>query len=115
MNKRHLVDAFAAKTDLPRTVALQYVDAMFCCLGECMREGDTITITRFGTFTKKRRSSRTARNPATGELMTVEPSITISFRASPALRKTVDIDCSDVDEHNGHDDHDGHDGHSENA
>jgi DNA-binding protein HU-beta len=103
MNKRDLVDAFASKAGLPRTTALQYVDAMFVCLAECMKEDDTITITRFGTFTKKRRPSRTARNPATGELMTIEPSTTVSFRASPWLRRIVDIECSE--DENGREEH----------
>lgn len=95
MNKRDLVDAFAARTGLPKTAALQYVDAFVTCLTDCMRADDSMTITHFGTFTKKRRSGRTTRNPATGALMEIAPSTTISFRASPALRRVVEITCED--------------------
>jgi DNA-binding protein HU-beta len=95
MNKRNLVDALALRTKLSRAAALRSIDDVFGCLTDCMKADDSITITGFGTFTKKRRAARTARNPATGVLMDIAPSTTISFRASPALRRVVDITCAD--------------------
>lgn len=93
MNKRDLVDALASRAKLPRAAALRTIDDVFGCLTECMKADDSITIAGFGTFTKKRRSARTARNPATGELMEIAPSTNVSFRASPVLRRIVDITC----------------------
>jgi nucleoid DNA-binding protein len=44
-----------------------------------MRAAPKFTYPGFGTFTKKRRSERTGRNPRTGEAITIPAAITLAF------------------------------------
>ena len=50
---------------------------------------DSVTLSGFGRFSRKERVGRIVRNPATGEPMDVEPSISVGFRPGSRLKKAV--------------------------
>ena len=57
--------------------------------GQTLATGDRIEIRGFGTFRVKDRKSRIARNPRTGEPMTIKASAQPKFKAGKGLKDAV--------------------------
>ena len=54
-----------------------------------MKEGDTLSLVGFGTFSVKERAAREGRNPQTGETIKIKASKIPSFKAGKALKDAV--------------------------
>jgi len=89
MNKAELIAAVASDLGGSKAAAARAVDAVINSIAEGLKNDDAVTIAGFGTFSKRNRSARTARNPSTGELIEVKPSRTVGFKPSQALKKTL--------------------------
>ena len=90
MNKGQLIDAVASELRIPKTAANRAIDAVIHSITDGLKKDQSVTIVGFGTFVRKDRPARTVRNPATGEPLEIKPSRTDSFKASPALKQTVE-------------------------
>lgn len=86
MNKGQLIDAVAAQLDISKAAALRSIDAVFAGVVAGVKRDDSVTIAGFGSFAKKRRASRAVRNPSTGEMMTIDSFMTVSFKPSQSLK-----------------------------
>ena len=88
MNKTDLVNAVAAagftKKDADKAVA-----AVFEAIEGALAKGDKVQLIGFGTFEVRERSEKTARNPRTGETMTVPATKVPAFKAGAALKAAV--------------------------
>lgn len=89
MNKGQLVEAVASELGESKAAATRAVDAVIGCITDGIKADQGVTIVGFGTFSRKERKARTARNPATGEPMQIPPSTTVGFRPSPQLKESV--------------------------
>ena len=89
MNKGELIDAVATEMKGSKADASRAVDAVIECLTRGIKVDNAVTIAGFGTFTKKQRSARNGRNPATGEPITIQPSKTVGFKPSQTLKETL--------------------------
>lgn len=89
MNKSELIDAIAASTDLPKAAAGRALDAMIDSVSEALKEGDTVSLVGFGTFSVKERAARTGRNPQTGEAIEIKAAKVPGFKAGKALKDAV--------------------------
>ena len=89
MNKTELVEAVAKAADLPKTTASKAVDAFAAVIGEALKDGDTVVITGFGTFSVRERPARTGHNPKTGEPMEIAASKTPNFKAGKTLKDAL--------------------------
>lgn len=93
MNKAELLQAVADRTDLPTRDVRAVVDALFHpsagVLAKAMKKGDKITLTGFGTFGRRDRKARTARNPQTGEALKVKARKVPGFKAGASLKAYV--------------------------
>lgn len=90
MNRSDLVAALAARfKDLSHDDAEAAVRTIFSALANAMIEGKRIEIRGFGSFELRYRCQRTARNPKTGESVTVPERYTPHFRAGKELRERV--------------------------
>jgi len=89
MNKSELIDAVAEAADLSKAAAGRAVDAVFDTVTGKLKEGDTVTVVGFGTFTARPRAARTGRNPRTGEAIAIKASVTPAFKAGKALKDAV--------------------------
>ena len=90
MNKRELVDAIAGKvgTESRRTVE-QVVDALVATVTETLAKGESIALTGFGTFERRERGARTARNPQTGATVKVKAKKVPAFKPGAGLKEAV--------------------------
>ena len=89
MNRTELGERLADRTGMTKAAAKNAVDGMFEVIGEALTNGEDVRILGFGTFATRERPARTARNPRTGENVSV-PALTVPvFKAGATLRKAV--------------------------
>lgn len=91
MNKAELIAAVnkTLDDDIPPKVAARAVDAVFSTVVRSVVKGETVTITGFGVFEKRRRAARVARNPRTGERVKVRAVSVPAFRPSVRFKDAV--------------------------
>ena len=89
MNKSELIDAVAASADLPKAAAGRALDAVINAITDALKEGDTVSLVGFGTFSVKERAARTGRNPQTGEPIEIAAAKIPSFKAGKGLKDSV--------------------------
>ena len=89
MNKTELIAALAEKTGSRKQDAEKALNAFVDVVTEALAEGNRVQIVGFGSFEVKERAARTARNPRTGEEITIEASKAPVFKAGKALKDSV--------------------------
>lgn len=95
MNKTELAEKLAKKTDLSKAKAAEVVNAIFDTdpgqgiIAIELDAGRKVSITGFGTFDTKHRSSRTGRNPATGQTIQLAAKTYPTFKAGKGLKDRV--------------------------
>lgn len=90
MNKKNLITAVAAKTEMPKKETEVAVNALMDVISETLCRGEKVQIVGFGSFEVKRRAARTGRNPQTKEPIPIAESKAPVFKAGKALKEAVD-------------------------
>lgn len=89
MNKTELIDAIAAKTSLPKTVATKALGGVIEAIEEALEGGDEVTLVGFGTFYVAKRAARNGRNPQTGATIKIPATQAPRFRAGKGFKERV--------------------------
>ena len=89
MTKTTLIETVADKAGIKKTEAEKAVNAVFASIQEALVAGEEVQVTGFGTFEVRERPARTAKNPRTGESVEVDASKTPAFKASKALKDSI--------------------------
>ena len=89
MTKSELLTQVAAQASLTKASADAAVSAVFSAITDALANGETVTLTGFGTFSVRSREARQGRNPRTGESITIAASSIPAFKAGKALRDAV--------------------------
>lgn len=89
MNKSELIDAVADHADLSKAEAGRALDAAVGAITGALKNGDSVGIVGFGTFSVSHRSARTGRNPQTGAEIQIKASNVPKFKAGKALKDAV--------------------------
>ena len=89
MNKGELVAAVADQVGMSRGQAGEAIDAAITAITGALKKGNEVKIVGFGTFVVTDRAAGEARNPRTGEKVTVPASKTPKFRAGAGLKEAV--------------------------
>ena len=89
MNKQALVDVVHEIVGGTKTSAEQAVDALIDSITKTLKKGDDVSIAGLGIFSAKMRAARTARNPRTGEAVSVAAMRVPKFRPAKALKDAV--------------------------
>jgi len=88
MNKSDLINEVAKVLETKKD-AQTAVDSVFSTITQAMKNEDTVTIIGFGTFKVSKRSSRTGRNPQTGEEMNINAKNVPKFVPGKALKTAL--------------------------
>lgn len=87
ITKNDLINSVYKSTDVEKQVVQQVVDSLLLHTREALEKGATIELRGFGTFETRLRKGRSiARNPKTGEKLSVEPHYVAAFRAGQILK-----------------------------
>lgn len=88
MKVDELVEAVALNKGNTKKDAKMAITAVFKALGEGLTtDGDSITISEFGTFRAKMSTAREGRNPQTGEPIQIQAKLSLKFKPSQLLQE----------------------------
>ena len=98
VTKNVLVEAIYQSTNYEKNVVQNIVECFLFQLKQSLSKGSTIELRGFGTFEPRLRKGRScARNPKTGERLSVKPHYVAAFRSGQELKKTLwDLDIADT-------------------
>ena len=89
MNKKDLVQKIAETNELTKQQAADVLDTVLDSIGDAIAAGDKVQLLGFGTFEKRERPARTARNPRTGETIEIAADFVPAFQPGKALTDKV--------------------------
>ena len=89
MSKAYLIDELVKEIELTKTDAGRIVDVVFSSISKSLKKGEPVSIVGFGTFSVKKRSARTGRNPQTGQEIKIKARKVPVFKAGKGLKQTV--------------------------
>ncbi len=89
MNKAELIEVLTAELEVDRGHATKAVETLVDAIVRAVNKGDSVTITGFGVFERRRRAARVARNPRTGETVKVKPTSVPAFRPGAQFKAIV--------------------------
>jgi len=89
MIKADLVNKIAREMDIPKQEAEEGVNLFFHSIKEAILKGEEIEIRGFGSFRFRRRTSRSGRNPRTGEPVKVPSKKVLYFKPSKLLKELI--------------------------
>ncbi|MCQ2600237.1 MAG: integration host factor subunit beta [Treponema sp.] len=90
LTKIDLVESVYLNTKIEKQDVQKVIDNLLEQLKSSMIDGKTIELRGFGTFEKRLRKGRSkARNPKTGEIVSVEPHYVAVFRPGRELKNAI--------------------------
>ena len=90
MNKSQLVDAIASGAGISKADAGAALDTLLKTVEGAVRKGERVSVPGFGTFERRSRAARTARNPRTGAAIKVKAAKVPAFRPGQEFKDIVD-------------------------
>jgi DNA-binding protein HU-beta len=89
VNKSELIEAITAEADISKAAAGRALDAVISAVTGALKDGESVSLVGFGTFSVKARAARTGRNPQTGAAIQIAAANIPSFKAGKALKDAV--------------------------
>lgn len=89
MNKSELIAHIAFNADISKASAARALDATVEAVHQSLKNGDSVSLIGFGTFSVTERAARNGRNPRTGELLKIPASKTPKFTPGKALKDAL--------------------------
>ena len=89
VKKAELIRDVAKQAGCTQDVAESVVDALVAQISGCLSKGNIVRLTGLGAFEVRERSARQARNPSTGDTMTIPARKGPVFKAAKALKDAV--------------------------
>jgi nucleoid DNA-binding protein len=89
MTKKDMTKAIAEAAGVTQAQALEIVQRVFDGIRETLVEEGRIELRNFGVFEVKRRKPRQARNPRTGEKVSVPERVVVTFKPGREMEKRV--------------------------
>jgi nucleoid DNA-binding protein len=89
VTKKDIARALAKESGIPQMQALEIVQQVFDGIVETLASEGRIELRNFGVFEVKRRKPRKARNPLTGESVSVPERLVVTFTPGRAMAERV--------------------------
>ncbi|MBP3852562.1 MAG: HU family DNA-binding protein [Erysipelotrichaceae bacterium] len=89
LNKKELSTKLAEEYGLTGKEATAYVQFVFDTVAETLKDSGTVDIYGFGKFSIAERAARTGINPQTKEKIEIAASKSVKFKASKALKDSI--------------------------
>jgi DNA-binding protein HU-beta len=89
MNKGELIEALANATGENKRSAETFLNALIDTVQTQVKKGERVQLPGFGTFERRARSARTARNPRTGEEIKIKATKVPAFKPGANFKQTV--------------------------
>jgi DNA-binding protein HU-beta len=89
LNKKELIDSVADSTGESKRVVSNVLDTLIDQVQRQVKKGERVSLPGFGTFERRNRAARTARNPRTGEEIKVKATKVPAFKPGAGFKETV--------------------------
>lgn len=89
MNKGEILNCMCEDAGLSKADAGRALDAFCEAVSGALKEGDSVQLVGFGTFSVRERAARTGRNPQTGATIEIAASKNVGFKAGKALKDSL--------------------------
>jgi DNA-binding protein HU-beta len=89
LNRKELVDAIQKHTEVARADVDKVLGSLIQHTEVAVKKGDRVSLVGFGTFERRDRKARVARNPRSGETVKVKATKVPVFRAGQSFRDVV--------------------------
>tara|TARA_B100000780_G_scaffold134593_1_gene94330 strand:- start:147 stop:419 length:273 start_codon:yes stop_codon:yes gene_type:complete len=89
MNKSELIEAMAAQTDLSKAAAGRALDVVINAITGALKNGESVALVGFGSFSVKARAAPAGHNPQTGASIQIAAANIPSFKAGKVLKVAV--------------------------
>lgn len=89
MNKTELVAKIVDQTGWSKREAEQALSTVLDSISDAVAAGEKVTLTGFGSFEKRERAARLARNPQTGEAVKVKKTSVPAFKPGATFKAYV--------------------------
>ena len=89
MIKADLITRISRQMEIPKQEAEEGVNLFFQTIKEAIQKGEEIEIRGLGSFRFRKRTSRSGRNPRTGEPVKVPPKKVLYFKPSKLLKELI--------------------------
>jgi DNA-binding protein HU-beta len=89
LNRKELVDAIQKHTEVARADVDKVLGSLIQVCQVAVKKGDRVSLVGFGTFERRDRKARVARNPRSGETVKVKATKVPVFRAGQSFRDVV--------------------------
>ncbi len=89
MNKVELVAAIAAEAGLSKAQAQKALEAGINAVEGALKQGESVQLIGFGTFSVAERAERNGVNPATGAAIKIAAKKVVKFKAGKALAEAL--------------------------
>ncbi len=89
MNKTKLIDALSEETVFSKKDIARVLDSLVRVVERCLKKGEKVSITGFGSFWISHRSARKGINPATKQKINI-PGVTVpKFKAGKDFSESI--------------------------
>lgn len=82
MNKKQLIGAIENRLGCTKPQAAEALDATLTCIEDGLWDDGKVTISRFGTFFRRKRPARLVRVPSTGGTVDIPERYAVVFKIS---------------------------------
>jgi len=89
LTKSRLIDAIAEQNGFTHKKSTETVETILEKIKSTLESGEDVLISGFGKFCVRDKRERRGRNPATGEVMMLEPRRVVTFKCSGKLRDGI--------------------------
>ena len=89
MNKAKVIEQMSKLTKLPKSTVKECLEAFINTIGSGLKQGKSVALTGFGTFSVMKRKARSGINPVTGKKMTIPAKKVPKFKPGKALKLIV--------------------------
>ena len=92
MVKINIINRISEEIGLSNKECSTIVDSLFEIMKDELAKGNPVKISKFGKWTVANKHARRGRNPQTGEDITINARKVVTFRASTAVRNSINSD-----------------------
>jgi DNA-binding protein HU-beta len=89
LNKKELIDSVASSVGESKRLVNDVLDATLDTIEAQVKRGERVALPGFGTFERRARSARTARNPRTGGEIKVPATKVPAFKPGATFKSNV--------------------------
>jgi len=89
LTKKDLINSIYMQIGFSKNISENLIEDFFATITETLMYDKTLKISKFGTFSVRRKKSRIGRNPSTKEEKTISERDVVLFKASKEFKELI--------------------------